>query len=675
VRSHRTFSALTLANGGALRGLVRLATLTSVRLEPIVRQGKPIAMLELRFSAGGAAAVVPLVIVDVAMLLDPERDVLVWPTTFAEHIDDATADELATFLVPWLIAQSLGQPLNDERLWVCDDPSERELFDRARAAGAVGAASAAVSFVGAAPFVYAARFWTGLRVGVAGDQAALGAALAASAGIDVTLAERPTPSGDLLRWYGVKQQSGAGRRSLVIAPAGQDDPEFEMGIESQAIVLRVRSDRSGSVPLIAARPLDSAFCFDVADGAVVGSLDVLGPVPATHPPIRVHRPKATIGTSGGRIFFGVRTAARPGDDDDVDEAFALAEALRAEGFSVDIGDDPAAIAAGGYDLVHVHGLLDASRALEFFEAARAVGAATALHTQTEESAIGGWWGTVVTRFCYEYAADQRSIDDFTALLRSRRLALGDVRADATYEPSSQDASLVRAAVRAADVVFVSGETEEAYIRARFGRTDAIVAVPPAVPTAIAGTPVGLLVGTANYAFVHAPIGPRGNQIVAVRAAERANIPLVVAGTVADPSYLALLRSFSGNATRIITDPSESVLATLYDGATVYLDPRWVGTGRARAARAAVAGARLVIAERRPVDSLLIGEDVMRIDPGDETGMMRALGEAWYAATEIRLEPALCERVWRATIPHTVAAAVAAGYALLTQASSGPAVRV
>lgn len=674
MRIHGSLGALVLAPVERLKRIVRVDTLTSVRLEPILRQQKPLAMLELRFSDGDEAAIVPLVLIDVAMLLDPERDVLVWPAHVAEALDEKTVASLAATIVPWTIAQTLGQTLNTERTWLLGNPRERELYAYARSKNAIGAAPAQESFLQAAPFVYAGRFWAGGRIGVAGDAAVLGAALAAGRGIDFEFASEPVPDAMLTRWYGVQVQPAGKTRTLVVEPA-RANAHFASGLSGDVVRIGVRIDAAGHIPLVVPSPIDAAFPFDAADGVINGSLELSGSIPATPPARRRHLRPATIGDSAGRIFFGVRSAQLPGDDGDIDEAYALADALRTEGFSVDVGDDPDAVASGGYDLVHVFGTLDAARALAFLAAAKATGAATALHANAEEATLGGWWGTVVTRYCYEYAADQRSVDDFSALLRERRLVLGEVRADRAYAPPGQDPAMLRTAVRGADVVFVSGEVERAFINERYGRSENVVIVPPAVPFSAEGTPVGALTGTVNYAFIHAPIGPRGNQIVAMRAADRAKIPLVVAGTVDDPSYLSLLREFGGASTRIITDPSAEVLESLYAGATVFVDVAWVGTGRARAARAAVAGARIVIADRRPADPVLDGGDVSLVDPGDESGITSALGNAWYASTEFRDEPALCEHVHRLTLPHSVIAAVAGGYALLTQSRSAPAASV
>ena len=669
MRFHRAFSMIQLAPRDRIAAIARPQAIASIRLEPIVRQGKPFAVVEIRFADEIQAGVIPFVFVDVAMLLDPERDVLVWPAAFADVVSSAAADAISDVVVPWITAESLGRPLNDERIVHLGSASERALFDVARQRHAIGAAPLRDSLRRAAPFVYAERFRLGRNLGVGGPDAALGYALARCIGENVVLAEDFSPDDTLVRWYGITPIAQNDPRDLIIE-SNKAPATFAGGISERAVRLTVRDDAGGAIPIVVPSPTDALFSFEIADGTIGGSLDVAGAIPVTPTAKRVHVPSAATGTSSGRIFFGVRDVRAPYDDADIDEAVALAESLRAEGFDVEVGADPARIATGNFDLVHVHGMLDAPLALTFLTAAKAASVPTALHAHAEDGSIGGWWGTVVTRYCFEYAADQRSIDDFTSLLRQRRLALGDVRPDRPYAPKKQNESTLRAVVRAADVVFVSGEAEAAFLKTKFGRNASVVIVPPAVATNEPESPIGALVGTQNFAFMHAPIGARGNQILAVRAAEQAEIPLVIAGRVEDPSYLALLREFGGAQTRIITDPAPGILAALYAGASVFADLAWVGAGRSRAARAAIGGARLVIADRRMEDPILSGEGVVRVDPGDEARTVSALGDAWYAATEARFEAPISAHVFGLTKPRSVAAAVAAGYALLAQTGSG-----
>ena len=669
MRFHRAFSMITLAQREGLAAIARPETVTSVRLEPILRQGKSLAMVEIRFAEGDAAAVVPFVFVDVAMLLDPERDVLVWPESVADALTDAQATAIAGAIVPWITGEALGRPLNDERVYHCGTFAERELFEAARNRDAIGAAHSNRSLLAAAPFVFAERFRLGRNLGIGGSQAALGFALSSSDMENIAVADDVAADDVLWRWYGVRARAQTNTRDLIVESATHP-ASFSTGVASEAIRIVVRVDAGGEIPLIVPAPTDAVFPFDRNDGPLLGSLDVVGAIPKTPPARRRHEQRENRGTSSGRIYFAVRDARIPYDDADIDEAVALAEALRHEGFDVEIGDDPARITTGNFDLVHIHGLLDAPLARAFLTVAKANGVPVALHAHAEEASLGGWWGTVVTRYCFEYAADQRSIDDFTALLRQRRLALGDIGADRPYAPPQGDEAAIRDVMRGADVVFVSGDFEAAYVAEKYGRRSNVVTVPPAVSTDSAGIPIGSLIGTANYAFMHGPIGARGNQIIAMRAAEQADIPLIVAGRVEDASYLALLREFGGSKTRIITDPTMPVLATLYAGATVFADLAWVGAGRSRAARAAIGGARLVLADRRPLDPILSGEGVVRVDPGDEARTVSALGDAWYAATEGRFESPIGFHVYENTRPFSVAAAVASGYALLANSSSG-----
>jgi hypothetical protein len=72
-----------------------------------------------------------------------------------------------------------------------------------------------------------------------------------------------------------------------------------------------------------------------------------------------------------------------------------------------------------------------------------------------------------------------------------------------------------------------------------------------------------------------------------------------------------------------------VAAALRASADVVVDAAWVGDGASRLAAAALAGARLVVADRRRFD--LPGVALRRFDPADAVALTRALGEAWDEA--------------------------------------------
>jgi hypothetical protein len=215
------------------------------------------------------------------------------------------------------------------------------------------------------------------------------------------------------------------------------------------------------------------------------------------------------------------------------------------------------------------------------------------------------------------------------MLARRAVTVGAAGADAPYAPPDAALEDADAALRDASVVFAASEDEAESIRARTGRRGTIVVVPPLAP---AGDPlpVGRLVGADPFVLVHAPIGPLGNQLFVARCAADAALPLVVTGPVADASYAERVREFGGGGLILLAgEPPPGVAAALRSAAAVVADAAWIGEGGARLAAAALAGARLAVADRRRFAAA--GVEPHRFDPADARTLTRALGEAWDLA--------------------------------------------
>jgi hypothetical protein len=185
----------------------------------------------------------------------------------------------------------------------------------------------------------------------------------------------------------------------------------------------------------------------------------------------------------------------------------------------------------------------------------------------------------------------------------------------------------------------------------------VAVVPPLVESAEPAD-VGVLVGPDPYVFVHAPIGPAANQLLVARAATAARIPLVVCGPVVDASYLERVREFGGRDLVIVPEPSPAVAAGLRSAAAVVVDAAWLGAGAARLAAAVVAGAQVVLADRRPF--ALPGVTPYRFDPADVAALTRALGEAWDQAR--RQPPAPPREAVAVLGPDLVLRGIVRGYA-------------
>jgi hypothetical protein len=423
-------------------------------------------------------------------------------------------------------------------------------------------------------------------------------------------------------------------------------------------VLRLDADGPHRIDVVDPLPLDLGIDFDPAAGPVRRWFAV-ETAPAPAPRALPDLSYAAAGGSGGRIAVVLgRADGLTHPDADTDEARALAAALSAEGFEARLVEELGEL--GGADLIHLVGTRDGRRARALVEAGRRAGIPVAVHAHEENAAQGGWWGAAVTRYCFEYGSDERDVRGYLKLLAERAVSIGDARADAPYAPPAAAPDEAAAALRDAAVVFAASEAEAEAIRARTGRRGPLVVVPPLAPAPDRAA-VGALVGADPFALVHAPIGPEANQLLVARCAAAAAIPLVVCGPVADASYLERVREFGGPDLIVLPgEPAPAVAAGLRAAAAVVVDAAWVGAGGARLAAAALAGARLAVADRRGFAAP--GIAVRAFDPADAAGLTRALGEAWDEA--LRAPARIAPQTAAALAPTAAVRAIVRGYAAL-----------
>ena len=281
-----------------------------------------------------------------------------------------------------------------------------------------------------------------------------------------------------------------------------------------------------------------------------------------------------------------------------------------------------------------------------------------MHAYDEDAAHGGWWGAEVTRYCFEYGADEHDVATYLALLAKRAVSVGDARADAPYASASAAADDAASALRDASVVFAATEEEADAIRRSTGRRGPIVVAPPVAASA-APLPVGRLAGSDRFVLLHAPIGPVSNALLVARCAATAGLPLVLAGPVVDASYLELVREFGGPSLVVLPgEPAPGVASGLRAAAGVVVDASWVGDGGSRLAAAALSGTRLALADRRRF--AVPGVEARRFDPADAVALTRALGEAWDEALRAPARPS--PETVAALAPSAAVRAIVRGYA-------------
>ncbi|MBV8299528.1 MAG: hypothetical protein JO083_08310 [Candidatus Eremiobacteraeota bacterium] len=655
MRTHRTHELLAPWSVGT--PVLDPARLAAVRIEPVLRQRRPALVLDFTLAGEGGTTVIPLVLADPATVVERDRDPLIFPA--GTPGDDAFALALGERILPHLERLVLaGEPFAEHVVRFGEVPC----FDAARAAGCYGAAPLREALVRLAPYRYARRFVRGRTVRIDAPDAIGGWALLRALGTVGVAAGRRDPAA--LAWYGDAPEA-SGRADVAIVAADADPGDA-------ACVLRLDPGISGRpsagaeqlVEVVDPLPLDVGVSSDPAEGPVRRWFAVER---APEPAVRAVAADAyaAAGGSSGRVAVVLGRAhalVRPGAD--TDEARALVAALGAEGFDAVLAESPDE--AAGADLVHLIGTRDGRRARTVVEAARRAGVPVAVHAHDNDAPAGGWWGAEVSRYCFEYGADEHDIATYLGMLARRAVSVGPARADVPYAPPEAAPDDAAAALRDASVVFAASEDEAETIRRRTGRTAGVLIVPPlAPPSAPVGTSaapnarVGRLVGADPFVLAEAPIGPLGNQLLVARCAADAGIPLVVAGPVADASYLERVREFGGPGLIVLAGAAFAAAGNaLRAAAAVVVDAAWVGEGGARLAAAAQLGTRIVLADRRPFEAP--GVRVRRFDPADAGALTRALGEAWDEA--VRAPGKAAPETLAALAPAAVVRALLRGYA-------------
>ncbi len=639
MRLHRTHELLgPWSTGTPVLDADRLA---AVRVEPVLRQRRPALVLDLYLAGDDGDTIVPQVFVDPAVAIERDRDALIFP--FGTPGDDAFALALAARVLPHLEGLVLGiERVHEHVLELAPAPR----FAAARSAGCFGAAPLRDALTRLAPYQYARRFARGRTVRLDAPDAVGGWALLRSTGT-VGIAEGRRDR-DACAWYGDAPAAPERAELAVIDAAG--DPGAAL------VVVRLDVSANGGLAVVDSLPLDLGIVFDPAEGPVRRWFSVERSV---EPAARELPDCSSVpaGGSSGRIAVVLGRAdgvARPGAD--TDEARALVDALRGEGFEADLAEEPDD--AVGADLVHLIGTRDGRRARAVVEAACRARVPVAVHAYDDDAAAGGWWGATVTRLCFEHGSEERDVTAYLRLLAQRAVVVGAARAGVPYAPDEAAPDDAATALRDASIVFAASEDEAETIRRRTGRRGPLAVVPPLADAAIPAT-VGALVGRDPFVLVHAPIGPLGNQLAVARAAAISKTPLVIAGPVADASYLERVREFGGPQLIVLAgEPSRELAAGLRRAAGVVVDAAWIGEGASRLAASALAGTVLVVADGRPFHAP--GLAVRRFDPADVAALTRAMGEGWDDALRSTHRPA-AETV-AALAPGAAVRAIIRGYA-------------
>jgi hypothetical protein len=624
VRQHALLSRFApFIEQGRFARVVGAPFLVSARLQPSFYPWGE-GWIDLVFSRDGEVALVPFVQIDPVMVYVREASPFIWPDWLP--LEPTAVAGLEARLEPWLLAQTLLGALDEEVVeFFTDDTQVRELFEAARASRFLCATRADDVLTDAAPYVYAQRFAVGKRVGISSPDASFGASLLArianTVHADLGDAERNRLA---QTWYGVGLYGEIPRATFDVeistaAPNGS----------SASILLNGPVDDMTEVSFT--RPVFPllACSFDVADAETVRQFYVR----AREPILRANRltQAPVIGGSQGRIAVVIRDDGLVAPEADVDQARALTDALRAQGFDARLTVATAA-RAQDCDLIHLFGHRHVAQFEYILDEARRADIPVVATPLLDDFANEALWATTAIRTMLAGIRDeatQRSIERGIA----SRLVLTD--ANSERGKASYDESLLRKLFEQCRSAVFASRAEEAHARSRFGFSGSARVVPcvPAVP--MSPEPIGAWSGADEYVLIHAAVEPRANQWIAARAAAAIGAPCIMLGTVEDAEYYQSVLEVAGSGSIWLPEAplTQAQLEALYAGARIYADLSWAGHGAARLVRAAAHGAIPVVSAALPYAELW-PELTGGADPASLESATAVMRQAWMRAPAI-----------------------------------------
>jgi hypothetical protein len=570
-------------------------------------------VVDLVFIDGERVAVLPFIHVQRGYVFQRESSPMVWPAA-SRVLGTAVLSQLEDAVLPWLEARLLARYSGADDLRTFKGAPERELFDRAAAAGLIGAAPHRDLLPAFAPYVYAARFAQGRSIGIRDERGGNGAAM--------LRLRAPSVRADL----GDDQQNALCSRWFGTEIFGEIQGACEVALSSdgtlagrdvEIVLNETPPNGKAAIAVAAAVPTDVLVSFDPDDAPVVLTFSVHA---KTEMPVRdiALAPSAPpSGGSRGAILLLLRDGYERAADGDVDEALHLAERLRAEGFTVALRSPSSYDPQAHVDLVHAFGVADASLP-PILQAIRARGVPVVLTPYVPLNAAEAVWGPQIISAVYQRSADDGSLDEYLELIALRKI----------NNPSEPPPPPAAAALAAADVVLVNTEAEERGLRETYGFAREAVRYVPLPDAVQPPSPIAAAAGLRDFALVHAPMEARSNFRPLSRAAAKLGIPVVSVGEVLQP---AEVRGALGMAPDLVSHrPAATAgeLESLYRCARVYADVSWAPRGLARVARAAAAGCGLVVSAAGPGPGMF--PNAHAADPASLESIAAALEQAWSA---------------------------------------------
>ncbi len=596
--------------------MIGAQSLLAARIEPGVEDAP--ALLDLVFYESSRIAVVPCIEIVPEMLEQRELSPFVWPHAYAATLAHEAADAIEAALLPWVEALAFSAGLNGEVVRVFGEGAGRALFQRAREQRFLGAAAYRAVQDDAGAYVFAYRFAQGRSVGIADERAACGAALLVGNASRVR-ADLGSPQTNALaqQWYGLEI-------------FGTLEVRYDVGIGA-GVEASIRIENPRTAPYNVYLPAECRRT----------------PRPGTHFEV------AAQGGSSGRVLIALRDDWQAFPDGDGDDAQSLAARLRSEGFTVDLAG-ASSCEPDRYDVVHAFTLATSEALLPMLVRARAAGtpivvSAGVPRAFTNEALL------VAISAASEMSQDEIELEDMLAAL-ARHVQTPSAPAE-RYEES------IRAVLRCANSVIACNGVQEALLRS-WGFAGPVFYAPAYLQASAPPASIERIAGTADFVFAHAPIEPCANHLLLLRAAEQAELTLVIAGPVRDADYHRALLRFAGERVILIPEPEPAVRAALYRSARVFADVAWTRPGMRRIVEAAAGGCALVLAAGLGAEW---SPGLWEAQPADVSSIAAALQDAWmHAGDRPEVIDDCRQRAMRSCEPRAALVATAQAYAAAAQ---------
>ncbi len=322
----------------------------------------------------------------------------------------------------------------------------------------------------------------------------------------------------------------------------------------------------------------------------------------------------------------------------------LTAGLRARGIVV-THDFTGAVNAAEHDIVHLFNFVLPDMTRCFAERAKAAGVPFVVTTLNEDVPTFHNQSAVVAEKLIEYVA--RGQD--SRWWEASRPDMSRIPASGSFDNTWTAANATR--------LFTNGARESASIRRLYPHSAPVVEI--RLGHEVMGKGDAAMFereyGVRDFILCVGRIESRKNQLMLLKALERSEIPVVLAGGgfTYQPDYDSAVRNFKRAGKTIILDRiSPDMLASAYAAAKVHILPSWYELPGLVSLEAANYNCNVVITDRGTAGDYF-GEKAFYCDPADERSIYTAVIAAYYAPVVTGLREIARAATWDSMVEATI----------------------